>query len=207
MRALEQRGHRTEAVDLPTDQPDLGTDDYAEIVREQVGTDADAIVVAHSASGLLLPATARALNAKQQVWLAAWVPHPTASLIEEVERRADVAFAPDWLGNDPTSDRSVAEHFLFHDCDDQTRDWALTTLRLFVPRAAYAERIALGATTASTYIVASDDRTIRPEWQRRMARQRLGTEPLEIAAGHCPHVSRPDHLAEVLAGLGKPSMG
>jgi pimeloyl-ACP methyl ester carboxylesterase len=53
----------------------------------------------------------------------------------------------------------------------------------------------------SSYIVCAADRTIQPEWQRRIAREFLRVEPIEIAAGHCPHVSRPEELARVLADL------
>jgi hypothetical protein len=31
-----------------------------------------------------------------------------------------------------------------------------------------------------------------------MARDRLGIEPTENATGHCPNVSQPDRLAEIL---------
>jgi hypothetical protein len=52
--------------------------------------------------------------------------------------------------------------------------------------------------------VASKDRTIRPDWQRRMARERLRVEPLEIETGHLPHVSAPERLAELLADIASP---
>lgn len=201
VRALEEQGRTAHTVDLPTDKPDLGADDYAEIVRRQVGSVGEPVVVAHSGSGVLLPAAASALDARHQVWLAAWVPDPSASFIEEVSRHADAAFNPDWIGKDPTTDHAVAASFLFHDCDQQTLDWALTTLRLFLPRAGYEGRVPLNNGMPSTYIVASDDRTIRPDWQRRMARERLEVEPIAISTGHCPHVSRPDLLGEILLGL------
>jgi hypothetical protein len=76
--------------------------------------------------------------------------------------------------------------------------WALSTRRLFLPRAVYDERISLAPEIALTYIVASNDRTIRPEWQRQMARKRLRVEPIEIPTGHCPNVALPDRLAEIL---------
>jgi pimeloyl-ACP methyl ester carboxylesterase len=97
-------------------------------------------------------------------------------------------------------DAVVAETLLYHDCDRPTLAWALSTRRLFLPEAALDERIALYGGAPSTYIVATADRTIRPEWQRRMARERLGIEPIEIPTGHCPNVSRPDLLADILAG-------
>jgi pimeloyl-ACP methyl ester carboxylesterase len=90
---------------------------------------------------------------------------------------------------------------LFHDCDGATLEWALATRRLFLPRAVHRERISLAPELPSTYIVASEDRTIRPDWQRRMARDRLGVEPIEIPTGHCPNVSQPDRLAEILVDV------
>jgi pimeloyl-ACP methyl ester carboxylesterase len=200
--ALEQRGHRAHAVDLPTDRPELRTDDYAEIMRRQVGDIAEPVVVAHSGSGVLLPAAARTLDARHQVWLTAWVPDPYASFSEEIAQHVESAFNPDWIGKDPTTDATVATTFLYHDCDQQTLEWALTTRRLFLPLAALSEHISLNSETPSTYIVAMDDRTIRPDWQRRMARERLRVEPIEIQSGHCPNVSRPDLLADLLLGAG-----
>jgi hypothetical protein len=130
-----------------------------------------------------LPAAARALDARRQIWLAAWVPDPDTSFSEEVAQHAESAFNPEWIGKDPTADATVAASFLYHDCDQPTLDWALTTRRLFLPLAAFNERISLSNEIPSTYIVASEDRTIRPDWQRRMARERLRVEPIEIPAG------------------------
>jgi pimeloyl-ACP methyl ester carboxylesterase len=201
IRTLEQRGHRAHALDLPNDEPDLRADDYAELVARRLALAEQPVVVAHSGSGVLLPAMARTLDATRQVWLAAWVPDPDASFVEEVTRDPGTAFNPDWIGKDPTADDDVAAHFLYHDCDAKTLEWALGTRRLFVPMGAFNERIALADDIPSTYFVATDDRTIRPDWQRRMARERLGVEPVEIEAGHCPNVSQPDLLAELLAGV------
>ncbi|HMI28509.1 MAG TPA: DUF1932 domain-containing protein [Gaiellaceae bacterium] len=131
-------------------------------------------------SGVLLPAAARALDARHQVWLAAWVPDPDASFSEEVAQHAESAFNPEWIGKDPTADDTVATSFLYHDCDQPTIDWALTTRRLFLPVAAFNERISLNNEIPSTYIVATEDRTIRPDWQRRMARERLRSSRLRF---------------------------
>jgi hypothetical protein len=198
--ALGRRGSRAHAIELPSD-PDLLAADYAELVRRQVGARVAPIVLVHSGSGPLLPATARALNARHQVWLAAWVPDPAASFVEDVDAHKDSAFNPDWIGKDPVQDDSVAATFVYHDCDAATLEWALATRRPFLPRAVYRQRISLAREIESTYIVASDDRTIRPEWQRRMARDRLGVDPVEIPTGHCPNVSRPDWLAEILVEI------
>jgi pimeloyl-ACP methyl ester carboxylesterase len=50
----------------------------------------------------------------------------------------------------------------------------------------------------STYVLPVEDRTLTPAWMRRVARERLGTEAVEVPGGHCPHVSRPEHLAALL---------
>jgi pimeloyl-ACP methyl ester carboxylesterase len=195
--ALAKRGSTGHAVELPS-APDLAAADYAGLIRRQVAAIAAPIVLAHSGAGPLLPAAARTLDARHQVWLAAWVPDPDASFAEDFEAHADAAFNPDWIGKDPIEDDSVAAAFLYHDCDDATLEWALSTRRLFLPRAVHKERVSLAPEIPSTYIVATGDRTIQPDWRRRMARERLRVEPIEIPSGHCPNVSQPDRLAEIL---------
>jgi hypothetical protein len=130
VRVHARAGWAAHAVELPND-PDLLAGDYAKLIRRQVGAIAAPIVLAHSASGLLLPETARVLNARHQIWLAAWVPDPNATFVEEVDTHAHDAFNPDWIGKDPIADDAVASTFLFHDCDQPTLEWALATRRLF----------------------------------------------------------------------------
>jgi hypothetical protein len=52
------------------------------------------------------------------------------------------AFHPDWIGTDPTED-AVAAAFLYHDCDEATLEWALSTRRLLLPRGVYGQRLSL----------------------------------------------------------------
>jgi pimeloyl-ACP methyl ester carboxylesterase len=197
VRALAERARRAHAVELPSD-PDLDDVGYAALVREQVGDVESPIVLAHSGSGPLLPAAARALVAIHQVWLAAWVPDPARSFVDDVDANLDAAFDPGWVGKDPVEDDEAAIEFVYHDCDGDMLAWALSTRRPFVPEAVYDQRISLAPEIGSTYIVARYDRTIRPTWQRHMARTRLNVEPLEIGSGHCPNVSQPDRLAAIL---------
>ena len=191
--ALERRGRAGLPVDLPSSD-DLRAADYAELIQRQAGDVADPVVVAHSGAGALLPAAARTLGAVRQVWVAAWVPDPRAAFLEEA---LDLV-RPDWVGKDPIADADVAVRFLYHDCDDATREWALSTRREFLPRAVYHERIERADDIPSTYVLCTRDRTITPDAQRRMARERLRVEPFDLDAGHCPNVSQPDRLAELL---------
>ncbi|WP_029138852.1 alpha/beta fold hydrolase [Nakamurella lactea] len=199
--ALRSRGHRAVAVDL------AGSDErsitgYAEEIRRQAPAELHApIVVAHSGTGPVLPAAAGLLGAQRQVWLAAIVPDGRRPLLQEIRSAPTEIFNPEWPGKDPTADPVLAGHFLFHDCDLETLQWALTTLRLFAPAALYADPVTLLPSIPSSYVLATQDRTLRPTWCRRAAEQRLGAEVIEIDAGHCPHVSRPSELADILDRL------
>lgn len=205
--ALASKGHRSIAVDLVSSQ-EHDARYYVETIKDQCASEFTApIVVAHSGAGVLLPAAARALDARRQVWLAAFAPDAQRSFLEEVSSSPTEVFNAEWLGKDPTSDPVLATYFLFHDCDLAILQRALTTLRLFAPQRLCAEPIALAPDIPSTYVVASQDRTLRPDWCRREAVRRLGAELIEIDAGHCPHVSRADKLATILDDLATKAPG
>ena len=60
---------------------------------------------------------------------------------------------------------------------------------------------------ARSYIACTDDVIVPPLWQRRMAREELGVEPIELRSGHSPMLSCPAELAEILLGLAASSGG
>lgn len=111
-------------------------------------------------------------------------------------------FNPDWLGKDPADD-DIALEFLFHDCSPEVAAWALTTRTDWYPGRLYEEPCPLTdwPGTPSAYVVCTEDRTIRPEWSRNAARERLGVEVIELPGGHCPQISRPRELAALLTSL------
>jgi pimeloyl-ACP methyl ester carboxylesterase len=55
-------------------------------------------------------------------------------------------------------------------------------------------------TIPSTYVVCADDLSILPEAQRRWAQERAN-EIVELASDHCPQVSHPDLIADLLEKL------
>jgi hypothetical protein len=87
---------------------------------------------------------------------------------------------------------------LFHDCNDAVQEWAVTTVRPFVPLHVYDEILTADG-RASMVIVPRNDRTLRPERMAVAARTRLGLEPILIDGGHCPHVARPTVLADLIS--------
>ncbi|MBI5088380.1 MAG: arginase family protein, partial [Actinobacteria bacterium] len=134
--------------------------------------------------------------------LAAVVPDGSKSLMDEVDHDATALFHAEWIGTDPTVDPAAARRFLFHDCAPETADWALATLRRFVPMSVYSARVAPAPSIPAVSIVPEDDRTLRADWMIAASKERLGVEAIVVPGGHCPHVSRPADLAVALASLG-----
>ena len=198
---LSQAGHVVALVDLGGLASDSSSAMYAQAAAAQLPSGSADVVVAHSGSGLLLPAVASAVGARVQVFLAAFIPNGTTSLLAEVDEDAASIFHPDWIGVDPTVDHQAARQFLFHDCSSHVATWAIGTLRRFQPLAAYAEVARPAVEIPAVAIVPDGDRTLRAEWMKQAAQDRLGVEPIIIPGGHCPHVSRPSLVADILGSL------
>jgi pimeloyl-ACP methyl ester carboxylesterase len=56
---------------------------------------------------------------------------------------------------------------------------------------------------ATALVYAADDELFEPAWQRFMARELLGIEPIEIPGGHFPMVEDPAGLGEILNRLAR----
>lgn len=199
---LERRGHRVLTPAFDVSRTDEGLVYHAETIVEALRQSGfqpkEVVCVAHSAAGMYLPLVAERLPLRRMVFLAAVVPRPALSFIDQV--RADPPMLnPSWIGKNPMDD-DVALEFVFHDCPPERLDWALSTRLLFYAKRAIAEPCPLNAWPAvpAAYIVCTEDRTISPDWQRKAAREWLGVEPIELPGGHCPNVSRPEALADAL---------
>jgi hypothetical protein len=53
------------------------------------------------------------------------------------------------------------------------------------------------------FVLCAEDRFFPPDFYRKLAAERLGIVPDEIAAGHCVALSRPVELAEILVSYVK----
>jgi hypothetical protein len=192
-------GHSAVTTDLVRFGERMSAIEYGKAVAEDLSGPKVDVVVAHSGAGLVLPAIAAATDATVQVYLAAFVPNGSRSLMDELNDDLTRIFNADWIGVDPTSNYDAAHRFLFHDCSPRVAEWALTTLRLFVPVSAYSEQVPLAPAIPAISIVPDRDRTARSEWMIDASRDRLGIEPTIVPGGHCPHVSRPREVATILA--------
>jgi alpha/beta hydrolase family protein len=179
---LEARGHVVHAPDLPCEDVSAGVEEYAAAVP------AADIVVGHSLGGLTIPY----VEAQTHVFLTA--------LVGDVTSWTDV-FVPgfgegrvrDELGRSYYPDPAVAACELQYPAEHAHLTSKLRPQAPYGPDPLAVER--------PVYIVCTRDGAIRPDWQRHLARDVLGVEPLELDSGHSPMVERPRELAALLDGL------
>jgi pimeloyl-ACP methyl ester carboxylesterase len=201
--ALRERGHEAVAPDLPTDREDATWNDCVNVVVEAVdGADA-VVVVGQSSGGFVAPLAAAHLGATLQVFVAGMVPQPGET-------------AGKWFGNVGWSD-SVAELrredggltgnpdpmvAFYHDVPSELATEAMARSRPTSQRLADTPwPLPTLPTITARYVVTTQDRFLPPPLQRRIPAERLRiTAPDEIEAGHCVNLSRPDELAQLLAG-------
>jgi pimeloyl-ACP methyl ester carboxylesterase len=198
---LDRSGQFVVTPELPADEPDAGALRYADVILSAIPHGEPVIVVAHSAAGWFLPIVAARGRVKRMVFVAAAVPRIGMSFVQLFQAEPEM-LNPAWIGKDPRIE-SVANEFLFHDCAPERLSFAHSTIRVIHARGAMIEKYPLTRwpEAPSSYIVCTKDRTIQPEWSRRVAKSQLGIEPIEMPGGHCPYISRPNELARALLKL------
>lgn len=204
---LEARGHQAIAMDLPLEDPDAGAVRYAEAVLQSLqGAEDDVVLVGQSMAGLLIPIVANHHPVRKLVYLAAGIPKVGTSVMKRISQgdESDM-FNPVVPAKDPSPDEAVARELLFHDCEPDVANWAIANLRPQASALIMSEISPLQSMpdVESAYIVCTEDRTFTPAWSKRAAYELLGVEAIALPGGHCPQISRPVHLAEVLTSIAK----
>jgi pimeloyl-ACP methyl ester carboxylesterase len=211
--ALEARGIRAVALDLPSVAADGGGDvgDFyadAEAVRRVLDEAGPPVLLCgHSAGGAVITEAAAGPHpaVRRLVYLAAAVPDAGDSLASLMARAAGgteerpdagaepVVVRPDGLGE---LKPEQAEAALFHDCDPARAREAVERLRPM--NMAGGTQPLTGAAwreLPSTLVRGTLDRmpeAIAPAFFER------DPEVVEISAGHCPNLSQPALVAEIL---------
>ena len=211
-RELDQRGLPHRAVDLPSvGAGSAGKDvvDDARHVRgvvDEVG--GPVILVGNSYGGAVISgASAGHPSVKRLVYLAAMMPKAGEPILEHIAG----ATAPDFDAGISVNEDGL----LLMDGDVELRvafQQASPAMHDMI-RAHFGVPMSFGAdpstakfdevgwtTIASTYVVCTEDLSILPDAQRRWAEERA-TETVEWPSDHCPHVSHPDLVADLLDKL------
>ena len=184
---LRRLGADAVAVDLPADDDTAGLATYADVVVAAAQDTADVVLVAQSMGGLTAPLVCDRLPVRLLVLLNAMVPRPGET-------------GGDWwaaTGHDvPASD----EVFL-HDVPPEVlatapapRDQSGTPFGEPWPLPTWPE-------VPTVVLAGRDDRFFPPDFQRRVAAERLGLPVEEVPGGHLAALSYPAELAERLVAL------
>jgi pimeloyl-ACP methyl ester carboxylesterase len=209
---LEQRGHRAVAVDLPCDDPSATTMDNAGLVVDALAAggvaddDDDVVVVGHSLGGITAAVVPLLRPVRRVVFLAALVPRPGRSLHEVMKSEPDTTTeefdaVPRHVGEGGAVswDPEVAAAFFYGACDEDTARSAAARLRTQVwTTSREACPLEKWPDCEFVSIICTEDELLRADWARRIARDVLGAEPVELPGGHFPMLAIPASLADAL---------
>ncbi len=200
---LRDAGHEAIAVDLPGDDEAAGLPEYARLVVEAIGDRSDIVMVAQSLGGFTAPLVVQAVEARlrELVLVNAMIPNPGETPGDwgratgsEAARKAaarergyttefelDVYFLHDVppavaAAGEPHQ-RPEADSVFASACDFAA--WPPVPIRV---------------------VAGADDRLFPADFQRRVARERLGVEADVLPGGHLIALARPVELAAYLLG-------
>jgi pimeloyl-ACP methyl ester carboxylesterase len=169
------------------------------------GATGDVVVVGHSLGALVVPLVASRVPVRRMVMLAGIVGAPGASLADlaGTDPDRDLHLAEDEIEVDAQRrfrfSAAGAQRALFHDCPPALAQAAAARLRF--QRSMWTKVAHFDAWPAceTVSITCTGDRVVNPAWSDRVARERLGVEPVHLPGGHSPFLSRPAELAQLLA--------
>jgi pimeloyl-ACP methyl ester carboxylesterase len=200
---LRRLGHKAWAPDFPVEDVDAGIDDYLDVLRPAVAAAGpSAVLVGHSMGGRVIAYAALELSVGGLIFLCATLPgtveRDSAEARKNLSRDVEERLRRDRLGRlyyEPDDARYV----FFHDCAEAVAESAIRRLRPQATRIIEQTRtLPQVPSVAARYIVCSEDRAVRPDYGRGVARDILGVEPIEFISSHSPFLSRPGDLAQVL---------
>ena len=187
---LTRRGLAAVAVDLPADDDSAGLDAYAETVVAAASPWDEVVVVAQSMAGFTAPLVCARRPVRALVLLNAMVPRPGET-------------GAQWWTVTGHSAEGSWEELFFHDvppdvlAEARDRGEPAQSSRPFEdpwPLASWPD-------VPTVVLGGAEDRFFPPDFQRRVARERLGLDVELIPGGHLAALSRPVELAERLAAV------
>jgi pimeloyl-ACP methyl ester carboxylesterase len=201
---IREAGHETIAVDLPGDDRRSGLAAYADIVIRAIAERSDVILVAQSLAGFTTPLVCSHVPVRMVVFVNAMIPKPgetagawwgaTGAAEAREQAAAQRGYATEFdigtyflhdvpqdvLRAGPERPREEAETVFGEPCRFQR--WPKIPIHVLAGR---------------------DDRFFPIEFQRRVARERLGREVEEIPGGHLLALSNEEGLTERLLAYEK----
>jgi pimeloyl-ACP methyl ester carboxylesterase len=198
---LRARGHEAVAPELPLHD---GTATFADRARPAIESLEHAagpvVVVGHSMSSAYAPLVADATDGALLVHLCPSL-SPFPSPPEAPDKfRPELPFPPAREDGSTVWDPETAIESIYARLPEAT---ARELAARLVPMAPPPDEFPLeGHPDVPTVVIyAAEDEFFNPDWERFMAREVLGLEPIEIRGGHFPMAEDPAALADLLASV------
>jgi pimeloyl-ACP methyl ester carboxylesterase len=202
VRRLQDRGHEAVPVSLPAGDDSAGWKEYADAAVDAIGDRTGVILVAQSLGGFSAPLVCERVQVELLVLLNAMIPAPGEtgeawwSNTRQGDAMRDHLTA---LGLSP-EDADDDDVMYFHDVPVEVREEAFgegefhqswTPMTEPWPHDTWPD-------VPTRVLVGRDDRLFPADFQRRVARERLGIEADEIDGGHLVALSEPELVVERL---------
>jgi hypothetical protein len=199
---LQRAGHETIAIELPGDDDGAGLPEYTRRVVDAIGGRDDVVLVAQSLGGFTAPLVANEVPVGGIVLVNAMIPSPGETPGAWWENTGSVQARERAAGRHGYDTQFDVDVYFLHDVSqdvaaagaEHQRDEAAAVFASacdFEAWPAVPIRVVAGA----------DDRFFPLEFQREVARERLGIEPDVLPGGHLIALSQPISLARYLLHL------
>jgi pimeloyl-ACP methyl ester carboxylesterase len=186
---LEAEGHTAVAVDLPAPDPAAGLPEYVDLVVAAADGRQRVVLVAQSMGAFTALPACKPVAPERLVLLNAMIPAPGET-------------AGAWWENtgwERPARFTLETHFL-HDVPAQVvptgADQQQDEADIAFEQPCDFER---WPDVPTTVLVGRDDRFFPPAFQRRVARERLGLDVVELPGGHLNALSEPEAVASAVA--------
>lgn len=193
--------------ELPSEDTLAGLEDYADTIDGALGDADDVVLVPHSLGGLVGPVVAGRRPLRALVYLSALVPETGLSFSEQLSAETEPVLLfeggrmVDEQGRSHWPDPDATARIMYGDLTPEDARWASERLRPQAQKSQLEPSPAPPAGLRVESIIGANDRVVSPPWSRRVARERLGVEPIELPGGHFPMITHPELLADALAQL------
>jgi len=203
---LRARNIEAMAIDLPGcgsgERLNGGLEDCATKLREVIeGENRPAVVCGHSLGGATITESVdRESGVRHLVYLAALVPDVGETALDNAPELlvGEIGKASERIENGSVIvDPEAAGRIFYHDCDMETRKWAVSKMCPQNPSISMTPLTrAAWRYCDSTYIVCQDDRALAVGVQERLALR--CRHVVRIATSHSPMLSQPEVLGDLL---------
>jgi pimeloyl-ACP methyl ester carboxylesterase len=201
----QERGHNVVAVDLPAAADSAGLSEYADAVVDAITERGNLILVAQSMGTFTAPIVCDRVPVDLLVLVNPMIPRPSESAGEWWSSTGQPEAQHEYLasiGLSPEAAEDLGVLF-FHDVPAEISEVALrgepdqsgTPFSQPWPLESWPD-------VPTRILIGRNDRLFPADFQRRVARERLGITPDEMEGGHLLALSRPRELVERLVNYG-----